>query len=292
MAADTTVTTFDDAPLQANRIKAGKNSGIGDYLIRWYPRGNSDITLLGTKGKYIIGIPDGKVNINHSVEAKEIETGVVGKIIGVVKTGEKVELALSFMGLSAKGEERVMGSNIPVAVAYPPTPIDTDIKTATTPDYDTFTVTSATGMKINQLLEVVVGDPAGTFGTEKEYVTIDTVNTTTGVITCTPALSQLPVVGNTVKVVKTLTFKAGGNKLPDTFGLQIIDQDNSTESLYLFDFPEVQIKTIVPVGKDNKAERKGGFTVVVLPQRQTYVDSAGITRTGYIYYTKTLITVQ
>jgi hypothetical protein len=293
MAADTTVTAFDEAPLQANRIKAGKGSGIGDYIIRWYPRGNSNITKLGTMGKYVLGIPDGKVNINHTIEAKEIETGVSGKVIGVVKTGEKVELALSFMGLSAKGEERVMGSNIPVLVAYPSTPINTDIDTTTLDaDFDYLPLTAVTGLKENQRIEVVVGDPAGDFGTQKEYVYIDTIDTTAKTVTVTPALSQLPVDGNAVKVVKSLTYTAGGNKLPDTFALQIIDQDNSTGSICLYDFPECQIKSISPVGKDNKAERKGGFTVVVIPQRQTYVDSAGATKTGYIAYTKDELPLQ
>jgi len=293
MAADTTVTVFDEAPLQANRIKAGKGSGIGDYIVRWYPRGNSNITLLGTMGKYIFGIPDGKVNINHSIEAKEIETGVVGKVIGVVKTGEKVELALSFMGLSAKGEERATGSNIPVTVAYPSTPINTDIDATTlTPDFDYLPLTAVTGLKENQVLEVVVGDPTSDFGTQKEYVYIDTIDTTAKTVTVTPALSQLPVDANAVKVVKSLTYTAGGNKLPSTFGLQIIDQDNSTGSLYLYDFPECQVKSITPPSKDNKAERKGGFTLLVIPQRQSYVDENGDTKTGYIAYTKTFLPKQ
>jgi hypothetical protein len=293
MPADTTVTAFDEAPLQANRIKAGKGSGIGDTIVRWYPRGNANITKEGTKGKYIFGIPDGKIDIAHTIESKEIATGTPEKIIGVVKTGEKVELSLSFMGLSAKGQELVAGSNIPVKVTYPATPINTDLDTTTlAADFDYLPLTAVTGLKENQKIEVVIGDPTDDFGTQKEYVYIDSIDTTAKTITITPALSQLPVDGNAVKVVKSLEYTAGGNRLPKTVGLQYIDQDNSTGSIYLYDFPEVQMKNNKTESKDNKAERKGGFTFVVIPQRQEYVDENGNTKTGYIAYTKTELSVQ
>ncbi len=281
---DITKTTFEGAPTINAFGVGGVGTGIGDIWARWYDEGNSNITKEGTLGKYLLGALKGDLNISHDLQVKEIETGVKGKVVGVVPISEKLELTLLFMMMTQKTDERIMGSSIPKVVTYATPAVETTVKTGTTPTVEGCQLTSPTGFKVGDTIEVIQGN--SDFGTEPEYVKIDTLDG--DLVTFNPPISQLQEPLSTIKKVASINKKAGGHKLPKIFSLQVVDQENPTEDVDVYTFKRVQIKSVVAVKKGNggKDEREGGFTMIVIPKKMTYIDDDGLTKSGYILYEK------
>ncbi len=149
------------------------------------------------------------------------ETNKLMAIIGV-----SLEIDFTIREMTRLATELCVGSG-DTAKSYTTVPAATTT-TASSPTTTSFTLTSATGYAVNQLIEV--GLSAGAIPAEDVYITA----IAGAVVTVQPPLSVAPTAGDTVKGILTYSNAVGSEEVPrKAFKTVILDQWGEKVTLWV-----------------------------------------------------------
>lgn len=262
--ADTTTVSYTCAPANEYLANRGIKLELGPGVIEYAPRSNTNITATGTKGWRPVGVLENIPKIADAIETFQAKVGAISKILATLQTGRAASMPISFMAPDMIG--RMFADLSTLTVAYPSSPVATTIDETTPAATQLSVVVNAvTGFAVGDKIEIVTGD--STYGTQKEYTTIKSIDATAKRFDLDTPIIQLPVDGAAVNKVKSFNESMTVCPVSYDYQLRLVRWFHTDRSVEVLHMPNWQHKQINPADPgDGKVATKYGFEIELLPE--------------------------
>lgn len=279
--ADTTVVAFTKNPAVEFRANKGYTAEMGAKTIQYAPANNADITSKGTLGWRDLGILETAPKMNDTTEVYDMKVGAITKTFGRINTGRECLLPVSIIAPTMAA--RRLANNTSIEVSYPSSPVNTTVDAATVnPTQLSVVVDSVTGLSVGDTLEIVTG--SATYGTDKEYTRIKSINTTSKEIKFSIPIIQLPEDGAAVKLVASYKETALVSPAELEYQFRIVEYLHTDDSIEITHMPNVQLRQAQGVDSgDGKTPKKYNFELGI--NAEPVLDGSG-NITDYLLWTK------